>query len=110
VDATFKQRFLDTLIFSELKNLVAKIGLPSQPSRNSILAALTGNPVITVPIGMSIGMEILGLPWSESKLLAATVGIDDLLYARRMPNPNRWPRIAERASPSSKHGVRHQVV
>jgi hypothetical protein len=34
---------------------------------------------------MSIGMEVLGLPWSEFKLLAATAKIDDLLHAMRMP-------------------------
>ena len=96
VDGTFKQHSLDALIYPEQKNLVVKIGSPSQSGRNGILAALTGSPVITVPIGFSpvtdtapigvpVGMEILGLPWSEAKLLGIAARIDDLLHARRMP-------------------------
>src|SRR6202012_5702172 len=71
-------------------------GSPSQLGRNGILAALTGFPVITIPIGCSppsttaplgipIGMEILGLPWSEGALLQVAEGIDDALHVRRMP-------------------------
>lgn len=96
LDTTFKQHSLDALIYPEQKNLVVKIGSPSQSGRNGILAALTGSPVVTVPIGFSpptetapigvpIGMEILGLPWSETKLLGVAARIDDLLHARRMP-------------------------
>jgi Asp-tRNA(Asn)/Glu-tRNA(Gln) amidotransferase A subunit family amidase len=96
LETTFKQHSLDALIYPEQKNLVVKIGSPSQSGRNGILAALTGSPVVTVPIGFSpatdtapigvpIGMEILGLSWSEAKLLGAAARIDDLLHARRMP-------------------------
>ncbi|KAI1141553.1 amidase signature enzyme [Hypoxylon sp. FL0543] len=80
VNATFANNQLDAVIYPEQRNLVVKIGSPSQAGRNGILAALTGVPVVTVPIGFSqpsvdapigvpIGMEILGLPFSESKLL-----------------------------------------
>jgi Asp-tRNA(Asn)/Glu-tRNA(Gln) amidotransferase A subunit family amidase len=96
VDTTFKLQSLDAFLYPEQKTLVVKIGSSSQSGRNGILAALTGSPVITVPIGFSpvtdtapigvpIGMEILGLPWSEPKLLGAAARIDDLLHARRMP-------------------------
>lgn len=71
---------LDAIIYPEQKNLVVKLGSPSQAGRNGILAALTGSPVIVVPAGFSepsaeapvgvpIGMEILGAPFSEEKLL-----------------------------------------
>ncbi len=87
---------LSCLIYPEQKNLVVPIGSPSQSGRNGILAALTGSPVITIPIGFSpasrtapigipIGSEILGLPWSEGQLLQVAKGIDDVLHARRMP-------------------------
>ncbi|XXG95906.1 hypothetical protein Hte_002182 [Hypoxylon texense] len=80
INATFVSNELDAVIYPEQKNLVVKIGSPSQAGRNGILAALTGVPVVTVPVGFSpatenapigvpIGMEILGLPFSESKLL-----------------------------------------
>ncbi len=96
VDATFKANNLDALIYPEQKNLVVKIGSPSQSGRNGILAAVTGSPVITIPVGFSpatdvapigvpIGMEILGLPWTEAKLLNIAARMDGLLHARRMP-------------------------
>ncbi|KAI1618666.1 amidase [Exophiala viscosa] len=90
---------LTCLIYPEQKNLVVPVGSPSQSGRNGILAALTGSPVITMPIGFSpatasapigipIGMEILGLPWSEGTLLRVAKGIDDRLHARKMPVTN----------------------
>lgn len=96
LQTTFKQGNFDALIYPEQKNLVVKIGSPSQSGRNGILAALTGSPVVTVPIGFSpvtetapigvpIGMEILGLPWTEAKLLNIAAKIDDSLHTRRMP-------------------------
>lgn len=87
---------LSALIYPEQKNLVVPIGSASQSGRNGILAALTGSPVITIPIGFSdpsetapigipVGMEILGLPFSEGTLLRIAKGIDDRLHARRPP-------------------------
>lgn len=87
---------LNAIIYPEQKNLVVPVGSPSQSGRNGILAALTGSPVVTIPIGFSnatetapvgipIGMEILGLPWSEIEVLRIAKGIDDLIHARRSP-------------------------
>ena len=94
--ALFSANNLDAVVYPEQKNLVVPIGSPSQSGRNGILAALTGSPVITIPIGFSdatetaeigvpIGMEILGMPWTEEKLLSIAKGLDDRLHARRMP-------------------------
>ncbi|KAG0650026.1 Glutamyl-tRNA(Gln) amidotransferase subunit A 2 [Hyphodiscus hymeniophilus] len=94
---TFSANKFDAIIYPEQKNLVVKIGSPSQSGRNGILAALTGSPVLTVPIGFSpptgdapigipIGMEILGLPWSEGKLLNIASHIAGLKHVRRMPS------------------------
>ncbi|OCT51453.1 putative amidase family protein [Cladophialophora carrionii] len=94
--ATLLSNRLTCLIYPEQKNLVVPLGSPSQSGRNGILAALTGSPVITMPIGFSppsrtapigipIGMELLGAPWSEGTLLQVAKGIDDVLHARRMP-------------------------
>ncbi|KAF2126723.1 amidase signature enzyme [Dothidotthia symphoricarpi CBS 119687] len=87
---------LDAIIYPEQKNLVVKIGSASQSGRNGILAALTGVPVVTVPagfsepsndapIGVPIGMEILGQPWDEQKLLGIGYQIEQLLKIRRAP-------------------------
>lgn len=95
--STFSLNTLDAMIYPEQKNLVVKIGSPSQSGRNGILAALTGFPVVTVPAGFSqptldapmgvpVGMEILGKPWTESKLLNIAAHISDLTHVRRMPS------------------------
>lgn len=96
VQRTFHEHQLDGIIYPQQKNLVVKHGSPSQSGRNGILAALTGLPVVAVPIGFSpstveapigvpIGMEILGSPWSEDLLLNMARHIDDISSFRRTP-------------------------
>ena len=93
---TFTSNDVDALIYPEQKNLVVQIGSPSQSGRNGILAALTGSPVVTIPVGFSpstesapigvpIGMEILGRAWSEEKLLQIAYQIETLTKVRRVP-------------------------
>lgn len=93
---TFAANNIDAIIYPEQKNLVVKIGSPSQSGRNGILAALTGVPVVTIPAGFSepsedapvgvpIGMEILGRPWEEQKLLSIGYAIEQLMKVRRAP-------------------------
>ncbi|GME57981.1 amidase signature enzyme [Neofusicoccum parvum] len=88
--STFSSHSLAALIYPEQRNLVVRVGSPSQSGRNGILAALTGSPVVTVPVGYSevsedapvgvpIGMEILGRPWDESRLLAIGKAVGDAL-------------------------------
>lgn len=92
----FQKHGLDAIVYPEQRNLVVKVGSASQSGRNGILAAVTGSPVVVCPVGWSsrtseaplgvpIGMEILGLPWKENKLLNIAQRIDDLLSVRRMP-------------------------
>ena len=96
LESTFKTHSLDALIYPEQANLVVKIGARSQSGRNGILAALTGFPVVTVPagfsprnahapIGVPVGMEILGMPWSEGRLLDIARMVADVKRVRRMP-------------------------
>ncbi|XPS78792.1 hypothetical protein M3J09_010796 [Ascochyta lentis] len=93
---TFVANNVDAIIYPEQKNLVVKIGSPSQSGRNGILAALTGAPVVTVPagfsepsedapIGVPVGMEILGRPWEEQKLLGIGYAIEQLMKVRKAP-------------------------
>ncbi|KAK3989121.1 amidase signature domain-containing protein [Cladorrhinum sp. PSN332] len=97
LETTFTSNNLDAIIYPEQKNLVVKIGLPNQAGRNGILAALTGRPVVTIPAGFSpatdespvgvpVGMEILGRKWTEGKLLSIAKHISDLIGpVRKMP-------------------------
>ncbi|KAK0656007.1 amidase signature domain-containing protein [Cercophora newfieldiana] len=96
LQATFAANDLDVILYPEQRNLVVKIGSPSQSGRNGILAALTGHPAVVVPAGFSppspdapvgvpVGLEILGRPWSEGLLLSIANHISELLPVRRMP-------------------------
>ena len=96
VEAIFKEHNLDALIYPEQSNLVVRVDSPSQIGRNGILAAVTGFPVVTVPIGFSssnqdaplgipIGMEILGPRWSEAKLIQIAQFIHKILPSRKPP-------------------------
>lgn len=98
--STFAANSIDAIIYPEQKNLVVKIGSPSQSGRNGILAALTGFPVVTIPIGFSeetgeapvgvpIGMEMLGRPFEEQKLLGVGYAMEMLGKVRRAPE---WAR------------------
>lgn len=109
LEATFTTSNLDAIIYPEQKNLVVKIGSPSQSGRNGILAALTGHPVVCVPAGFSppsedaplgvpVGMEILGRPWNEGLLLNIASHISELVPVRKMPpfaNQTVEPRAYE---------------
>jgi len=96
LEATFDNLRLDALIYPEQSNLVVKIGSPSQRGRNGILAAVTGWPVVALPIGFSpsteeaplgvpIGMELLGKPGSEQQLLQIAYQIEQQIPSRKQP-------------------------
>ena len=78
--ATFAAYHLDAIVYPQQKNLPVRIGSASQHGRNGILAGVTGFPSLALPagfsqatdsapIGIPIGLELLGLPWTEAKLL-----------------------------------------
>ncbi|KAI9652317.1 MAG: hypothetical protein M1831_006864 [Alyxoria varia] len=96
LQATLVGHKLDALLYPEQQNLVVKIGARQQSGRNGILAALTGSPVVTVPVGFSppteraplgvpIGMEILGRPFTEAKLLQIAYQFERQTHVRKTP-------------------------
>lgn len=100
LETTFATNTVDAIIYPEQKNLVVRIGSASQSGRNGILAALTGSPVVTVPVGFSnttddapvgvpIGMEILGRPFEEQKLLSIGNAMEMMGRVRKAPE---WAR------------------
>ncbi|KAK2744811.1 hypothetical protein FQN57_004134 [Myotisia sp. PD_48] len=123
VKRTFLAHRLDALIYPQQMNLPVKIGSHSQYGRNGILAALIGHPVITVPagfsdsppkywknwfaspsghreeeapIGVPVGMELMGNPWEEERLLYIAAGIEGLGRVRRIPDLERYIRKESR--------------
>jgi Asp-tRNA(Asn)/Glu-tRNA(Gln) amidotransferase A subunit family amidase len=84
------------LLYPHQKRLPVMIGEPTQAERNGIVAALTGFPAITVPagfstptesapIGVPVGIEFLGPPFSEPQLLRIAYGFEQATHARKPP-------------------------
>ena len=90
------QNRLDALVFPYQKRLVVPIGEMFQPDRNGILASLTGFPEISVPagfsaptanapIGVPVGIDFFGRPWSEPQLLRLAYSFEQATHARQPP-------------------------
>jgi Asp-tRNA(Asn)/Glu-tRNA(Gln) amidotransferase A subunit family amidase len=88
---------LDALVYPLQKRLVVPVTELTQADRNGILAAVTGFPAITVPAGFSqptpsaplgvpIGMDILGRPWSEGRLIQIAYGFERATHYRKPPD------------------------
>ncbi|KAI5243249.1 amidase signature enzyme [Aureobasidium subglaciale] len=94
--ATFATDRLDAIIYPQQRNLPVRIGAASQYGRNGILAGVTGFPSLalpagfspttdTAPIGIPVGLELMGLPWTEAKLLQMAHGVQALTQIRKPP-------------------------
>ena len=88
---------LDVVIYPLQQRLVVPTTELNQADRNGILASVTGFPAITVPAGFSkptataplgvpIGMDILGRPWSEGRLIQIAHGFEQATHFRKPPN------------------------
>ena len=87
---------LDALVYPHQKRLPVAIGEFNQTDRNGILTAVTGFPSIAVPAGFSaptadapvgvpVGMELIGLPWSEPRLISYAYSFEQAGKARKPP-------------------------
>jgi len=79
---------LDALLYPTIRQTARSVGQP-QPGSNCALSANSGLPAITVPAGyaeddMPVGIELLGHPWSELRLL-------ELAYAYEQGTEHRRP-------------------
>jgi Asp-tRNA(Asn)/Glu-tRNA(Gln) amidotransferase A subunit family amidase len=86
---------LDAIVYPHQQQLVCKVG-ESQRQRNGVLCSVTGFPSIAVPAGFSrptegaplgvpVGMEIIGRPWSEPTLIEIAYGFERISRARKPP-------------------------
>lgn len=84
------------LVYPHQKRLPVMIGDMNQADRNGILGSLTGFPAITVPAGFSattaaaplgvpVGIEFIGMPFSEPQLLKLAYGFEQATKARKSP-------------------------
>jgi Asp-tRNA(Asn)/Glu-tRNA(Gln) amidotransferase A subunit family amidase len=86
---------LDAIVFPHQKRLVVPVG-DTQIERNGALASVTGFPSLVVPggfssptstarIGIPVGIEFLGRPWSENVLIEIGYGYEQATTHRRPP-------------------------
>jgi len=85
---------LDAIIYPHQQQLVCKIG-DSQKQRNGVLCSATGFPSIAVPagfvedknapVGVPVGLEIIGRPFSEPTLLEIAYGFEQASCVRKPP-------------------------
>jgi amidase len=94
--ASMAERSVDVLVYPLQRQLAALIEESVQPERNGIVAALSGFPAIdipagfssttrTAPLGVPIGMDLLGRPWSEQLLLNVAYAFEVLSRLRKAP-------------------------
>ena len=88
---------LDALVYPTLRRPIAMIG-SSQAGSTCQLSASTGFPALSVPAGFTedglpFGMELLGLPLTDPKLLALGYSFEQNNENRR--NPSLVPSLSE---------------
>ncbi len=95
VMAIMAEQKLDALIFPHQKRPVVPVG-ESQVERNGSLGSVTGFPSIVVPggftkptdsakIGVPVGIEFLGRPWTEGLLIEIGYAYEQGTKMRRLP-------------------------
>lgn len=86
---------LDAILYPHQKRLVVPIG-EDQAERNGVLSNSTGFPAIgfpggfsaptaTAPIGVPVGLEMLGPEWSEVTLFKLAYAFEQATHARKPP-------------------------
>ena len=88
--ALMDEQDLDALVYPTIRQTARPVGEP-QPGSNCALSAVSGLPAITVPGGyaeddMPVGVELLGRPWAESRLIELAYAYEQATGHRRPPD------------------------
>jgi Asp-tRNA(Asn)/Glu-tRNA(Gln) amidotransferase A subunit family amidase len=89
VIAALEERQLDAIVYPTMRRAAAQIGDPQRGS-NCQLSASTGLPALSVPAGFTsdglpAGVELLGSPFSDARLLAMAYAFERIAGPRRPP-------------------------
>ena len=87
---------LDAILYPHQKILVVPVGAADQAERNGTLSNGTGYPAVTfqagfsaptstAPLGVPIGAELLGLDFTEDKLLSYAFALEQASNPRKPP-------------------------
>lgn len=94
--AVFEKNTVVALVYPLQKRLVVPTTELNQADRNGILAGLTGYPAIdipagfsapteTAPLGVPVGMDLLGRPFDEGRLLGLAFAYEQVAGPHRLP-------------------------
>jgi Asp-tRNA(Asn)/Glu-tRNA(Gln) amidotransferase A subunit family amidase len=95
-DHVFSENRLDALVYPLQRRLVVPLAELNQADRNGILASVTGLPALDIPAGFStptreaplgvpVGMDLLGPAWSEPMLLQIGYAFEKAANLRKPP-------------------------
>ena len=95
VMSVMAQHKLDAILYPHQRRLVVPIG-EEQVERNGVLSNSTGFPAITLPggfsratasapVGVPVGIELLGPEWSEPTLIGLAFAFEQIAKPRRPP-------------------------
>ena len=87
---------LDAILYALQKILVVPVTADEQTERNGRLSNGTGFPAVTfpggfsapsasAPLGVPVGAELLGLDYTEAKLLAFAYAFEQATQLRKLP-------------------------
>ena len=81
---------LDALVYPTIRQTARPIG-QAQPGSSCALSATSGLPAITVPAGfavddMPVGVELLGRPFAEPRLIGLAYAFEQATHHRRPPD------------------------
>lgn len=102
VAAKMAELKLDAILYPLQRILVVPIGAPDQVERNGTLSNGTGFPAVTfpggyskptatAPLGVPVGAELLGLDYTEDRLLAFAYAYEQAANPRKPPRST--PRL-----------------
>ena len=99
--ATMDKLSLDALVYPTIRRRAARIGDPQRGS-NCQLSATTGLPALSVPAGFTdaghpTGLELLGRPLEDARLLALGFAFEQSTQPRRAPG--RTPPLEDGRAP-----------
>jgi Asp-tRNA(Asn)/Glu-tRNA(Gln) amidotransferase A subunit family amidase len=92
---TMDEQRLDAILYPHQRRLVVGVG-EEQVERNGVLSNGTGLPAVVfpggftvptaeAPVGVPVGLELLGREWSEARLLSLAYAFERNTWARQRP-------------------------
>jgi amidase len=92
---TMDEQRLDAILYPHQRRLVVEVG-EEQVERNGVLSNGTGlpavvfpggftGPTVEAPVGVPVGLELLGREWSEGRLLSLAYAFERNTWSRQRP-------------------------